>query len=204
MEWQIRCWPYFTWLSGDHIVEQHLHNMDCINWGIGTHPIACLGLGGRQARTSPDYGNIYDHFTVDFEYPDGVRVMSMASQIKGSYPRVGERLVGTKGIMWINRNEGWIEGEKPFKWTTEPETGLVAEHAALIKSIREGQPVNQCKRLAESTLTVIMGRMAAYTGKVVTWDFALNKSQIDLHPQKIELGPLPVAPVAIPGKEPLI
>ena len=204
MEWQIRCWPYFTWLSGDHIVEQHLHNMDCINWGIGTHPIACLGLGGRQARTSPDYGNIYDHFTVDFEYPDGVRVMSMASQIKGSYPRVGERLVGTKGIMWINRNEGWIEGEKPFKWTTEPETGLVAEHAALIKSIREGQPVNQCKRLAESTLTVIMGRMAAYTGKVVTWDFALNKSQIDLHPKKIELGPLPVAPVAIPGKEPLI
>ena len=205
VEWQIRCWPYFVWLSGDHIVEQHLHNMDVINWGLGAHPVECLGFGGRQARTAPDYGNIYDHFTIDYVYPEGVRVMSMCSQVKGSHTRVGERFVGTRGTAWMNRNEGWIEGGKPFKWTAAVETGLVAEHAALIKSIRDRQPVNEARRLAESTLTVIMGRMAAYTGKVVTWDFARNQSQIDLRPkQKLELGPLPVPPVAIPGQGPLI
>jgi predicted dehydrogenase len=82
MEWQIRCWPYFTWLSGDHIVEQHLHNMDVINWAIGSHPVSCLGMGGRQSRTGPEFGNIWDHFTVEYEYPNGVRVMSMCSTVK--------------------------------------------------------------------------------------------------------------------------
>ena len=86
MEWQIRCWPYFVWLSGDHIVEQHLHNMDVINWAIGSHPVSCIGMGGRQSRTGPEFGNIWDHFTVEYEYPNGVRVMSMCSQIEGSTP----------------------------------------------------------------------------------------------------------------------
>ena len=199
MEWQIRCWPYFVWLSGDHIVEQHLHNMDVLNWAIGTHPIHCVGFGGRQARTSPEYGNIYDHFVVEFEYPGGVRVMSMCSQIKGSDVRVGERVVGTKGVSWTTRGGGFIEGEKPYKYVGTPSSGMATEHANLIRSIREGNPINECRRIAESTLTLIMGRMAAYTGRIITWDFVMNRSTLSLRPARYELGPLPVAPVAIPG-----
>ena len=204
MEWQIRCWPYFVWLSGDHIVEQHLHNMDILNWAIGTHPVACVGFGGRQARTSPDYGNIYDHFVMDYEYPQGVRVMSMSSQIKGSDVRMGERVVGTKGVSWMTRGSGSIEGEKPYKYVGQPPSGMVTEHANLMRSIRENKPINECRRIAESTLTLIMGRMAAYTGRMITWEFAMNRSQLDLRPQKYELGPLPVAPVAIPGETDMI
>jgi predicted dehydrogenase len=203
MEWQIRCWPYFVWLSGDHIVEQHLHNMDILNWAIGSPPISCVGFGGRQARTSPEYGNIYDHFVIEYEYPGDLRVMSMCSQVKGSAQRVGERVVGAKGWTWTTRHEGYIRGESPWTYEGSVKGGLVEEHAALIKSVRNGQPINECKRLAESTLTVIMGRMAAYTTQVVKWDFALNQSQIDLRPPKLEMGPLPVAPVAIPGQVPL-
>jgi predicted dehydrogenase len=204
MEWQLRCWPYFVWLSGDHIVEQHLHNMDILNWAIGTHPISCVGFGGRQARTTPDYGNIYDHFVVEFEYPGGVRVMSMSSQIKGSDIRVGERVVGASGVSWTTRQEGFIQGSKPYKYEGQPPSGMVTEHANLINSIREGKPINECRRLAESTLTVIMGRMAAYTGLNVNWEFVMNKSQLDLRPAKLELGPMLVAPVAIPGQTELI
>jgi predicted dehydrogenase len=204
LEWQIRCWPYFTWLSGDHIVEQHLHNMDILNWAIGGHPVSCIGLGGRQARTSPDYGNIYDHFTVEFEYAGGVRVMSMASQIKGSAVRIGERVVGSKGASWTTRQEGYILGEKPYKYEGKVWSGMAEEHAALVKSIRDGKPVNECARLAESTMTVILGRLAAYTGLQVRWDWVMANSQLDLMPKKLELGPMPVAPVAIPGQEELI
>jgi predicted dehydrogenase len=166
--------------------------------------VSCVGFGGRQARTSPDYGNIYDHFVVEFEYAGGIRVMSMSSQIKGSDIRVGERVVGTKGVSWTTRQGGFIEGEKPYRYEGTPPSGLVTEHANLIRSIREGKPINECRRLAESTMTVILGRMAAYTGLMVSWDFALNKSQIDLRPAKLELGPLPVAPVAIPGQTDLM
>jgi len=204
LEWQIRCWPYFTWLSGDHIVEQHLHNMDILNWAIGSHPVSCIGLGGRQARTSPDYGNIYDHFTVEFEYAGGVRVMSMSSQIKGSVVRIGERVVGSKGASWTTRQEGYVQGEKPYKYEGKVWSGMVEEHAALIKSVREGKPINECARLAESTMTVILGRLAAYTGLQVRWDWVMANSQLDLMPKKLEFGPMPVAPVAIPGQEELI
>lgn len=204
MEWQIRCWPYFTWLSGDHIVEQHLHNMDILNWALGTHPQSCVGFGGRQARTGSDYGNIYDHFVVEFEYPGGVRVMSMSSQIKGSAVRVGERVVGTRGVSWTTRQQGWIEGAQPYRYEGKPPSGMVEEHAALVQSIRESRPINECRRLAESTLTLILGRMAAYTGLNLRWDYVLNHSQLDLMPSKLEMGDLPVAPVAVPGQTELI
>ncbi|MCF7708090.1 MAG: Gfo/Idh/MocA family oxidoreductase [Verrucomicrobia bacterium] len=204
MEWQIRCWPYFVWLSGDHIVEQHLHNMDIINWAIGAHPISCVGFGGRQARTSPAYGNIYDHFVIEYVYPEDVRVMSMCSQIKGSNVRVGERVVGAKGTSWTTRQGGYIKGDSPYEYQGNVPSGFVIEHADLIKSIRNGKQLNQCKRLAESTLTLIMGRLAAYTGRMISWDFAMNKSQLDLGPSEYKLGELPVAPVAVPGETELI
>jgi predicted dehydrogenase len=207
MEWQIRCWPYFVWLSGDHIVEQHLHNMDIINWAIGSPPVQCLGMGGRQCRTGPEFGNIYDHFTVEYEYANGIRVMSMCSQIKGSTPRVGERVLCTKGANCTNRGEGYIEdvrGNTIFKYEDEIHSGEIAQCANLISSIREGKPINECKRLAESTMTVILGRLSAYTGRALKWDWAMKASKLDLSPEKYELGDLPVRPVSMPGKTTLI
>ncbi len=204
MEWQIRCWPYFTWLSGDHIVEQHLHNMDIINWAIGTHPVQCLGVGGRQARTDPEFGNIYDHFAVEYEYPGGIRVVSMCSQIEGSTSQVAERVVGTKGVTYTTRALGYIEGQKPYKYQGETISGFVKEHADLIQSIREGKPINEGRQVAESTMTLIIGRMSAYTGRALKWDWAMNASKLDLTPPKYEFGDLPVRPVAIPGNTKLI
>src|SRR5688500_7047764 len=93
-EWQIRNWLYFTWLSGDHIVEQHIHNIDVANWVLGAHPVKAVGVGGRQWRTDPIYGHIYDHFAVDFEYPSGAHIMSMCRQIDGTADHIGERFVG--------------------------------------------------------------------------------------------------------------
>ena len=207
MEWQIRCWPYFTWLSGDHIVEQHLHNMDVINWAMGSPPVSCLGMGGRQARTTPEFGHIYDHFTVEYEYANGARVMSMCSQIQGSTPRIGERVLCAKGATVTDRAMGFItdtRGKKTFTFDGAMHSGEVAQYANLIRSIRDGKPINECRRLAESTLTVIMGRMSAYTGRALKWDWVLNASKLDLTRPKYEFGDLPVDPVAIPGIEPLI
>ena len=207
MEWQIRCWPYFVWLSGDHIVEQHLHNMDILNWAIGSPPVQCLGMGGRQVRTGPEFGNIYDHFTCEYEYPGGIRVMSRCSQIEGSTPRVGERVVCTKGATYTTRGEGYIDdvkGNRIFKYEDEIHSGEVAQCANLIRSIREGKPINECKRLAESTMTVILGRLSAYTGRALKWDWAMKASKLDLSPEKYELGDLPVRPVSMPGKTKLM
>jgi predicted dehydrogenase len=207
MEWQIRCWPYFVWLSGDHIVEQHLHNMDVINWAIGSHPVSCLGMGGRQSRIGPEFGNIWDHFTVEYEYPNGVRVMSMCSQIEGSTSKIGERVLCTKGATVTDRSMGYIEdtrGRKVFTYNDPIHSGEVAQFANLFQSIRAGQPLNECRRIAETTMTLIMGRMSAYTGRAMKWDWALNASKLDLTPAKYEMGDLPVAPVAVPGKTQLI
>jgi len=205
MEWQLRTWPYYTWLSGDHIVEQHLHNLDIINWAIGAHPTRCMGLGGRQARTGKKYGNIFDHFAVEYEYPDGVRVASMCSQIKGTTHQVGERLVGTKGSSFTDRSQGYIEGKNAYQYDGPVISALVKEHADLIAGIRNGRVLNEGKRVAESTLTAIMGRMSAYTGRALQWDWVMNASKLELKPPKYELGgPLPVNPVAIPGQTRLV
>ena len=201
MEWQIRNWLYFTWLSGDHIVEQHVHNLDVINWALGSPPVKALGMGGRQVRTQPEYGNIFDHFAVEYEYPGGVRISSHCRQIAGTATGVGERLVGTRGIA---DPSGRIEGESPYRFrNTDPVDPYVQEHTDLIESIRAGEPLNEGQQIAESTLTAIMGRMAAYTGKAVEWDFALNSS-LDLLPREWAFAAHPVDPVAIPGRTPLV
>ncbi len=200
MEWQLRNWLYFTWLSGDHIVEQHVHNLDVVNWAMGTHPIKAYGMGGRQARTDPAYGHIYDHFAVDYEYENGVHLMSMCRQIPNTDGNVSEALVGTKGTCQVNKYI--ITGEKDWRFGEKDNNPYVQEHTNLIASIRSGNPINELKNVAESTLTAIMGRMSAYTGKVVSWEQALNSKEI-LVPEKLEWGPLPVPPVAIPGQTPL-
>jgi len=200
METQCRNWYFYTWQSGDHIVEQHVHNLDVINWAMGGHPVTALGMGGRQVRIEPEFGNIYDHFAVEFEYANGARILSMARQTMGCAERVAERIVGTKGVAV----EGLIEGVNPFKYSGPTPNPYEQEHADLIASIRAGRPLNEGKQVAESTMTAILGRMSAYTGRAIKWDWAMNASKQDLTPPAYELGPLPVGPVPIPGKTSLI
>ena len=201
-EWQIRNWLYFTWLSGDHIVEQHVHNIDVANWVLGAHPIKATAVGGRQWRTDPKYGHIYDHFGVDFEYPNGARVLSMCRQIDGTRNRIGEHFIGSKGSSEM-RNEGTAEIRGANAWTWQPSEKSVSpyqqEHTDLIASIRSGKPYNELKQVAESTLTAILGREAAYTGQELSWDEVLNADQ-NLMPPKVAFGPLEVPPVAMPGR----
>jgi predicted dehydrogenase len=206
LEWQVRNWLYFTWLSGDHIVEQHVHNLDVVNWAMGAHPKRAVGMGGRQARTDAKYGQIFDHFAVDYEYPNGVHLMSMCRQIDHCEQGVYEVLVGTAGTCRTDdgRRLYSIKGKNDWRFTrAEDNLPYVQEHADSIASIREGKPLNELKQVAESTLTAIMGRMSAYTGKAVTWDQALESKE-ELMPPRLEWAmSLPVGPVAIPGRTPL-
>jgi len=207
MEWQCRNWFYTTWLSGDHICEQHVHNLDIMNWGIGTHPVQVIGMGGRQARTGPEYGNVFDHFACEFEYPNGVRVASMCKQNAGSAYHVCERLVGTKGQMYTDQALGYIKdlkGNTTYTYEGPNENPYYTEHRDLITSIREGKALNEAKNVAESTMCAVTGRMSAYTGRALKWDWAMNASKLDLRPAKYEFGDLPLDPVAIPGKTQLI
>jgi len=200
LEWQMRNWLYFTWLSGDHIVEQHVHNLDAVNWMMGAHPIKATGMGGRQSRTDPAYGHIYDHFAIDYEYENGVHMLSMCRQIDGCEKRVAEDLVGSKGRAETSSERWAISGPQP--WRRREDEGeaspYVQEHADLIASIRAGKPSSELKDVAESTLTAIMGRMSAYTGRLVTWEEALGSAE-SLVPEKLAWGPMPVPPVARPG-----
>lgn len=201
LEWQMRNWLYFTWLSGDHIVEQHIHNIDVVNWAVGAHPVSAVGMGGRQARTDPAYGHIYDHFAIDYEYENGLHMMSMCRQIQGAASNVSEALVGTKGTCQVNRYQ--ISGAQSWRFRDEETNPYVQEHTNLIASIRAANPINELGTVAESTLSAIMGRMSAYTGKQVTWEQALNSKE-DLVPKKFAWGPMPVPPVAIPGQTELV
>jgi predicted dehydrogenase len=199
MEWQLRNWLYFTWLSGDHIVEQHVHNLDVMNWAMGSNPIRASGSGGRQVRTSPAYGHVFDHFAIEFEYPDGVSVTSMCRQIEGCDSRVEEVIVGTEGRMILAPGRARIEGKNAWKYAGEATNPYEQEHRDLVAAIANNQALNESRRIAESTLTAIMGRMAAYTGKAVTWEKA-KASTLDLSPKGYEFGPLPTPEVAMPGR----
>jgi myo-inositol 2-dehydrogenase/D-chiro-inositol 1-dehydrogenase len=198
-EWQIRNWLYFTWLSGDHIVEQHIHNIDVANWAMQAHPLRAVGVGGRQWRTDTAYGHIFDHFAIDFEYPNNAHIMSMCRQIDGSANHVGERFVGTQGM---TDPSSQISGPNAYKWEVsdkEKKNPYVEEHVDLLASIRAGKPLNEGQQVAESTLSAIMGREAAYTGQVIEWDALLNAPQ-DLTPPNKGFGALVVPPVPMPGR----
>jgi predicted dehydrogenase len=203
LEWQVRNWLYFTWLSGDHITEQHVHNLDIANWVLQGHPTDVVCLGGRQVRTEPRFGNIYDHFAADFSYPDGVKVMSMCRQIDGCENNVGEFAIGTEGVSGPG---GWIRGEENYghKGDGDPDP-YTQEHKDLIDSIRAGNPINEGQQVTESTLCAIMARMSAYTGKKVNWDWVLNESKLDLMKDLTALdNDVPLEDVAMPGRTPLI
>jgi predicted dehydrogenase len=203
MEWQCRNWNYFTWLGGDHIVEQHVHNLDIMNWGFNANPLKALGMGGRQVRTQPVHGHIFDHFAVEFEYPNGARMFSQCRQINGTEGRVEEQFIGTKGVAAVANFGGncYIKYHDGRMWRFRgPDVNAYQqEHQDLISSIRAGQPINEARNVAHSTLVGIMGRESAYSGQTVEWEQALN-SKLRLGPETYAFGPLPVPPVAMPGK----
>ncbi len=197
MEWQVRNWLYFCWLSGDHIVEQHVHNLDVCNWALKGHPVKAVGVGGRQVRTEPKYGHIFDHFTIDYEYAGGVHMTSMCRQQNGTDGWVGEQIIGTTGA---SDPGGSISGSSSWRFKGENPNPYVVEHRDLIVSIRDGKPLNEAGQVAESTLTAIMGREAAYTGRIVSWD-SLLKADASLAPKSYEFGPLEVPAVPVPGRK---
>jgi len=204
LAWQVRNWLYFTWLSGDHIVEQHVHNLDVINWALQGHPVRAVGMGGRQVRVEPEYGNIFDHFAIDLEYPNGVHVMSMCRQIEGTEGNVSETVVGTKGTWTSNRGHRittpGAKGERTWAFGRNDNSPYDQEHIDLVKAIREDKELNELKTVAESTMTAIMSRMSAYTGKALTWEEALGSKE-ETMPAKLSWDmSLPVPPVALPGK----
>jgi predicted dehydrogenase len=190
VEWQHRNWYSYAWLGGDQIVEQHIHNIDVINWALGMHPVRVMATGGVAWRPQDEvHGNIYDHISADFEYPNGVRLASHCRQFpKGLYTNVSELLIGTRGRS--NCRDLGAKDINPY----------VAEHVALIKSIRgEGAHVNHAMAVAESTLSCIMARESAYSGEAVSWDEMLESKQ-DWVPKEFSLE-TKLAPVAlaVPG-----
>jgi predicted dehydrogenase len=204
MEWQIRRWLFLTWLSGDFIVEMHVHNLDVMNWALDAHPVQCMGIGGRQVRTGPEYGNCFDHFAVEYEYPNGVRIEYMGTQIDGVTNRNDQRFVGTKGLAYTDFGRVVVEGPNKAEYAWDNIDPCIKQHPEQIAAIREGKHLNEGRRIAESTLTAIMGRMSAYTGRALKWDWAMNASKLDLRPPKYEFGDLEMRPVAVPGQTKLI
>lgn len=201
MEYQMRNWLYFTWLSGDHIVEQHMHNLDVMNWAFGGPPVKAIGQGGRQSRTDPKYGDAWDHFSIEYEYANGARVQSLCRQVDGTAHRVSERLVGTKGTA---NPAGTILGAQPWKFERPFTNPYDQEHIDLIRSIRAGTPLNEGRQVAESTLTAILGRMSAYTGREVSYAWLLEASKLDLTPAAYAWGAAPKVEIPVPGVTPLI
>jgi len=199
MEWQMRNWYYYTWLSGDFNVEQHVHFLDVCAWLMGNqYPVRCSGTGGRQVRTGPEYGHIYDHFSIAYEYENGARLFSHCRQMPGCYNDMSVQALGTKGIADLSERRFAIRGEKLWVRPGKDNAFYQTEHDELFASIRKGTPINNGDYMARSTLIAIMGRMAAYTGKQITWEMALNSKE-NLTPARYEWGPMPEPPVAIPG-----
>ncbi len=183
LEYQMRNWYYFNWLCGDHILEQHIHNIDVANWFIGDYPVSAQGMGGREVRKGPDHGQIFDHHFVEYTYASGAVVASQCRHIPGCDNRVEERFQATDGSIYTsgaNRAVLKDSGGKELydhSGMFDPSPYQI-EHDRLFASIRAGEQINDAERGARSTLTAIMGRMATYTGKRVSWDKALNSTQI--------------------------
>jgi predicted dehydrogenase len=198
MEWQLRNWLYFTWLSGDHNVEQHVHSLDKAAWVMHDEPpVKATGLGGRQVRTSPEFGHIFDHHAVVYEYASGMKLFSYCRQQAGCSVDVSDHIMGTKGSAELMkhtikaRDASWrYRGEAPNMYQQE--------HNELFASIRSGNPINNGEYMSKSTMMAILGRMATYTGQTIGWDQALASND-RLGPTDYKWGQLAVAPVAMPG-----
>ena len=200
-----RNWLNFTELSGDHIVEQHIHNLDVAVWFLGRLPVSAVGMGGRARRET---GNMFDFFSIDYDFGDDVHIHSQCRQLNGAYGRVGEMFTGTEGSCY---GGGKLNGKKVeiAEIKVDSDNGQVQEHVDMIRSVAAGKPLNDAKRIAEVTLVAIMGRMSAYTGDMIRWNdlikndasplfnFACAPAAIDFEKGPITL-PAEVPPV--PGK----
>ena len=202
MHWQMRNWYYFTWLSGDFNVEQHVHFLDVCAWALKEqYPVKAVGMGGRQVRTGPEFGNIYDHHSVVYEYADGTKLYSNTRQMAGCHSDMSAHVVGTRGkAQFIERRNGLAVESDRKKWVFQGADNDIyqTEHDAMFASIRAGKPINNGRYMAHSTLLAIMGRMATYTGQEITWEMAMNSKE-DLSPKAYAWGPAPEAKIALPG-----
>jgi len=203
MHYKMRNWYYYNWLSGDFIVEMFVHSTDMIAWAMGERmPLSATGVGGRQWRTDKKYGNIYDHFAVEFDYGDGLKGNVSTRQLSGGSSRNSVEVAGSQGNAIYEGNKHEIWGKNTWKYEGESNDMYQSEHDALFKSIRSGSAINDGEMASNSTLMAIMGRDAAYSGQRITWEEAMN-SPISLGPENDDYswdlkfdGP----PIAIPGK----
>ncbi len=207
-EYQLYNWMHFIWLSGDQIVEQAVHNIDVMNWLMEGPPISAYGSGGRFTR--PTGSQMWDNVSIDYEYP-GDRILSFqCRQIPHTKGENGSVIYGTKGTARIgaaNKAASLYGQGGGETWSMKGDIGAAyqQEHKDLVDSIRAGEPIVELKETAESSLTAAMGRMAAYTGQKVDWEFASEKSQLDLFPKNLSMdGPLEMSPYAVPGVTKLI
>lgn len=204
MHWQMRNWYYFTWLSGDFNVEQHVHYLDVCTWIMkNEYPVHAVGMGGRQVRTGEEYGNIYDHHSVVYEYANGVKLFSNCRQQQGCHNEMSSFVMGEKGTAEVSERRLAISAGSDWKYDGPKNNFYQTEHDELFAGIRNSKPLNNGEYMAKSTLLAIMGRMATYTGKQITWEQALNSKE-DLSPQKYEWGPIPTPPIALPGGTPFL
>lgn len=176
LEYQLRNWYYFNWTSGDHIVEQHIHNLDVGNWLLKDHPAECNGMGGRQVRTGKEYGEIYDHHFCEFTYGNGVKMFSQCRHIRNCWNTVAEHAHGTEGHADISGAKIYSPGGGLLWSGKGGGGGHQEEHYDLFAALRQGKIYNEAEFAAHSTMTAILGRLATYTGNVVKWDEALNSN----------------------------
>jgi len=203
MEYQMRNWYYFVWLSGDHIVEQHVHLLDRADWIVGDHPVEANGMGGREVRKGKDHGQIFDHHFVEFTYADGTKLYSQCRHIPGC-----ARMTGTiaHGVDGVADSSGEITGKSPWKYSGPRVSGHAQEHVDWIKAIRKGAHYNEGYFGATSSMTAVLGRMATYSGQIVRWDDAVAKGPDEM-PRKFAFNATPPVvpdkdgryPVPVPG-----
>jgi predicted dehydrogenase len=200
MEYHMRNWYYFTWLSGDFNVEQHIHMLDLCSWILkDEYPVRAYGMGGRQVRVEPEYGNIFDHHSVIYEYANGTKLFAACRQMPRCLNDNSVQVTGTKGDAELGARALEINSGSRWTYGGEKNVAQQTEHDELFASIRAGKPLNNGDYMSKSTLLAIMGRMATYTGREITWDQALH-SQEDLSPERYEWDAKPpVSVVATPG-----
>ncbi|OAI47606.1 oxidoreductase [Planctomycetaceae bacterium SCGC AG-212-F19] len=198
MTYQMRNWYYFAWLSGDFNVEQHVHMLDVCAWLKNEYPVRAVGMGGRAVRQAPEFGHIYDHFSVTYEFADGCKFFAQCRQSSGCYNEIGAIALGSKGRADLGRRLG-ITTNEFWKYDGPQNSAVQTEHDELFASIRNGKPLNNGEYLAKSSLLAILGRMVCYTGQAITWEQALNSKE-DLSPPAYTWDvKLPDPPVAMPG-----
>lgn len=205
MEYHMRNWYYFTWLSGDFNVEQHVHMLDLCAWVMNDqYPTSAIGTGGRQVRTGPEYGNIYDHHAVIYEYPNDVRLFATCRQQPGAASDISATVHGSKGVAHFSHRGSYIQTSTREKFEGERDNIYQIEHDEFFASIRGNTPMNNGEYMSKSSLMAILGRMATYTGQKVTWEQAMN-SQEDLSPASYDWNAQPpLSEIAIPGSTKLI